>query len=148
MNHPVDFHTDWTSIQNRIDQIDPIAYGKTRNFIDGSVTYLSPYISRGVISSKQVLESVLNRGYHPNRIEKFIQELAWRDYWQLQWNRFGSTINMDIRHLQTETENHNVPKSICQHDTQIQAIDDAIKKLYQTGYMRNHLRMYTAASGL
>jgi deoxyribodipyrimidine photo-lyase len=65
-----------------MDRIDPILYGKTRNFIDGAVTYLSPYVSRGVISTKFVLENILNRGYHPNGIEKFVQELAWRDYWQ------------------------------------------------------------------
>jgi len=30
--------------------------------VDGAVTYLSPYISRGVISTRQVLESVLEEG--------------------------------------------------------------------------------------
>ena len=39
----------------RLDEIDPIAYGKSRNFTDGAVTELSPYISRGVIDTKTVL---------------------------------------------------------------------------------------------
>ena len=38
----------------RLEAIDPIAYGKSRNFTDGAVTELSPYISRGVIDTKTV----------------------------------------------------------------------------------------------
>jgi deoxyribodipyrimidine photo-lyase len=51
----MDFPTAYTKIIERIHAIDPIQYGKTRNFIDGAVTYLSPYISRGVISASQVI---------------------------------------------------------------------------------------------
>ena len=39
------FATDYTTILERIDAIDPLKYGKTRNFVDGDVSYLSPYIS-------------------------------------------------------------------------------------------------------
>ncbi len=40
------FPTDRASIEARIDAIDPIRYSKSRNYLDGAVTYLSPYISR------------------------------------------------------------------------------------------------------
>ncbi|MFM7485538.1 MAG: hypothetical protein ACKO13_01325, partial [Cytophagales bacterium] len=73
------FPTDYGSIMERVNRINPIQYGKTRNFIDGAVTYLSPYISRGVISTKQVKDIVLAKGYHPAVIEKLLQELAWRE---------------------------------------------------------------------
>ena len=43
------FPSKYDDILQRVWKIDPINYGKTRNFIDGAVTYLSPYISRGVI---------------------------------------------------------------------------------------------------
>ncbi len=56
------FPTDYKTILEKTDQIDPLKYGKTRNYVDGAVTYLSPYISRGVISTRQVLESVLEEG--------------------------------------------------------------------------------------
>ena len=57
------FPTSYQSILEKIDQIDPIKYGKTRNYIDGAVTYLSPYISRGVITTNQVLNHVLKKGF-------------------------------------------------------------------------------------
>ena len=72
------FPTSYAEILQRVRRIDPVRYGSTRNFIDGAVTYLSPYISRGVVSTKYVLDEVLRQGYSPDRIEKFIQELAWR----------------------------------------------------------------------
>jgi deoxyribodipyrimidine photo-lyase len=72
----VSFPTDYDSTIERINSIDPLKYGKTRNFIDGAVTYLSPYISRGVISVKLLQQSVLAKGYPPHMAEKFLQELA------------------------------------------------------------------------
>lgn len=75
------FPISYAEILQRIRNIDPVKYGSTRNQINGSVTYLSPYISRGIISTKFILSEILNRGYKPAKIQKFIQELAWRDYW-------------------------------------------------------------------
>ncbi|MFT4595552.1 MAG: deoxyribodipyrimidine photo-lyase, partial [Psychroserpens sp.] len=72
--------TDYNSILKQIDGVDPVAYGRSRNYRNGAVTRLSPYISRGVISTKQVMENMLGRGFSLPSIEKFIQELAWRDY--------------------------------------------------------------------
>ena len=80
-------------ILNRVDVVDPVAYGSTRNFVDGAVSYLSPYISRGVISTKLVMSKTLERGHSPYKVEKFIQELAWRDYWQQVWIAKGDEIN-------------------------------------------------------
>lgn len=141
----MNFPTDLASILERVEGIDPIKYGKSRNFIDGSVTYLSPYISRGVISTKQVFESVLKRGFDPNSIEKFIQELAWRDYWQQIWIHKGEQINSDLRHSQEPVNHYKMVKSIEEAATGILAIDEAIGELYETGYMHNHIRMYLAA---
>ena len=90
-------NTSLEHILSKIDAIDPILYGKNRNYIDGSVSKLSPYISRGVISTKQVMESVLSRGFKASKIEKFIQELAWRDYWQQVWLNKGNLINKDFK---------------------------------------------------
>ena len=72
----VQFSTDYHMILNGINEINPIQYSKTRNFVDGAVTYLSPYISRGVISVKQIQEWVLRKEYDSSKIEKFLQELA------------------------------------------------------------------------
>ena len=70
------FPTTYTEILQRIRAIDPVKYSSTRNYINGQVTFLSPYISRGMISTKFILSEVLKKGYKPAQIEKFIQELA------------------------------------------------------------------------
>ena len=139
------FKTDYNTLLEQLDQIDPLAYGKTRNFIDGAVTRLSPYISRGVISTKMVMAHVLDRGYNPYHIEKFLQELAWRDYWQQVWIEKGHAINADLKREQPEVEHHEISENLVASETGIVAIDQSIAGLYDHGYMHNHLRMYVAS---
>ena len=101
------FPTDYPSILKKLDQVDPVQYGKTRNFVNGAVTYLSPYISRGVISTKQVLGHVLSKGFKISQMESFVKELCWRDYFQ----RVGQVrdLNRDIRQPQQQVLNHETP---------------------------------------
>ncbi len=95
------FPTDYASILERIGHINPVQYGKTRNFINGAVTYLSPYISRGIITVKQVMDAVLQKEYKPYQIRNFLQELAWREYFQRVWQHVGHGIWNDIKLSQT-----------------------------------------------
>jgi deoxyribodipyrimidine photo-lyase len=139
------FPTAYNEIAQRVRSIEPLKYGKTRNFIDGAVTHLSPYISRGIISTKQILSAILKRGYQPEAIEKFIQELAWRDYWQQVWIAKGDSINTDLKNKQNPISNTDIPKAIANASTGIEAIDTAITTFYKTGYLHNHLRMYIAS---
>ncbi|MEM1257983.1 MAG: FAD-binding domain-containing protein [Bacteroidota bacterium] len=139
------FHTSIDFINKRIGDIEPIAYGSSRNFIDGAVTYLSPYISRGVISTKQVMEAILKRGYKPHRIEKFLQELAWRDYWQHVWKVKGDVINADLKRPQPDASNFGIPAAVTAAKTGIEALDSATTHFYETGYLHNHVRMYIAS---
>jgi deoxyribodipyrimidine photo-lyase len=140
-----DFPTKYEDILARVEQIDPVKYSDTRNYIDGDVSYLSPYISRGVISTKQVFRSLMNRGFNPRQIEKFIQELAWRDYWQQVWVEKREEINSDLKRPQPQVENEFLPHAIITAETGISAIDHGIMHLYSKGYMHNHVRMYVAA---
>ena len=137
------FTTDYQTILEKIEQINPLKYGKTRNYINGDVTYLSPYISRGVINTKQVLENVLAKGYKISEIEFFVKELCWRDYFQ----RVAQTknLNTDIKQVQTPVLNHEIPSAVVNANTGINGIDNAIEQLYNSGYMHNHCRMYTAS---
>ena len=59
--------TNYNEILKQLDQIKPSEYARNRNFIDGSVTKLSPYISRGVISTRQVLDHLLKKGFEPKK---------------------------------------------------------------------------------
>lgn len=139
------FETSYEKILEKIEQADPIKYSHTRNYVDGAVTQLSPYISRGVISTKKVLETVLAKGFEPHQIEKFIQELAWRDYWQQLWMAYGNGIDNDLKHPQPLGKNSGIPQALVNHQTGIEALDVGIINLYETGYLHNHLRMYVAA---
>ena len=141
----LNFPTDYNTILDRINTINPIKYAKTRNFINGDVTYLSPYISRGIISSKQVMEIVLAKGYKPYEIEKFLQELAWRDYFQRVLQEKGNSIWDDLKQEQPDVKHNKMIEAVAKANTGIDAIDNKIKELYETGYMHNHLRMYVAS---
>lgn len=136
--------TQYSEILELVEAIDPVKYGKTRNFLDGAVTGLSPYISRGVLSTKQIAKAVLSRGYQPHEIESFLKELAWRDYFQRVWIELGSKIDNDVKQAQTKVSHYEIPENILHAKTGVQAIDDGITGLYETGYMHNHMRMYVA----
>ncbi|MEA1785178.1 FAD-binding domain-containing protein [Arenibacter sp. GZD96] len=139
------FETDFRRILKKIDEINPEAYAKTRNYANGAVTQLSPYISRGVVSTKMVVAHIyaLKLPYH--QTEKLIQELTWRDYWQQVWKHKGDAINTDLLSPQSNVLHHEMPKSMIHAQTGIDAIDSAILALYQEGYMHNHMRMYVAS---
>jgi len=139
------FPTSYNDIVQRLHAIEPKKYGRSRNFIDGALTYLSPYISRGIISTKQVANYALEQGHEPKQIEKFLQEFAWRDYWLQIWIARGDEINKDLRNEQQPVNNHSFPKAVYEGQTGITAIDQAIKEFYRSGYIHNHVRMYIAA---
>lgn len=143
--HSYDFPTDWKSIQDRIQAIDPIKYASTRNFENGALTLLGPYISRGVISTKFVFEHVNSLDLEWKSTEKLVQELAWRDYWQQIWVEKHSQIESDFNFEQKDVLHSEIPTAIVEAKTGIEAIDEAIEIFYKTGYLHNHMRMYIAA---
>jgi len=137
------FTVDYASILNKIEAINPVKYAHSRNYIDGQVNYLSPYISRGVISTKQVLASLQGKGYSFDQLEPLIQQLCWRDYFQ----RIAQVkdINTEIKQVQGHVKHYAIPLSITEGKTGIQAIDQSIETLFESGYMHNHNRLYLAA---
>ena len=139
------FPHKYSQILRRVNSFNPLKYATSRNFINGSVSYLSPYISRGVISTKFILNRLLDQNYNLEKIEKFIQELAWRDYWQQVWISKGNLINTDLKNSQFPVTNEFLSKAIVDAKTGITAIDKSILKLYDIGYMHNHLRLYVAS---
>lgn len=106
---------------------------------------MSPYISRGVISTRQVYRYVKALGLEWYQIEKLVQELAWRDYWQQVWIAKKDEIKTDLKHKQNPINNHEIPAAIVNAETGIEAIDKALETFYSTGYMHNHMRMYIAS---
>lgn len=138
------FPVDYSKILERIAAVKPVNYARTRNFTDGDVTYLSPYIARGVISLRMVAAEALAK-HSPGQIEKFLQELAWREYWQRVWQHLGDKIFTDIKQPQAGISHHQMATAINTAATGITAVDKHIQLLYQTGYLHNHLRMYISS---
>jgi deoxyribodipyrimidine photo-lyase len=135
-------HAD--KVRSLLSAIDVKRYGKTRNYVSGSVSELGPYVSRGVISTRMVWTYLLQRGHSFEEMFGFVQQLAWRDFFQRVWQGLGDGINVDIRREQEGVLHRVFPAAIAAGNTGIEGIDVGIQRLLSTGYMHNHLRMYTA----
>ena len=129
-----------------IDSIDPLAYAKTRNQLDGAVTKLSPYITRGVITLPAVRNRLLAK-HAAADCAKLIQELAWREYFQEVWWNKGDDIFSDLRFSRDDWQHQELVSALVDAETGVEVLDAAIKELYETGYMHNHARMWVASVG-
>ncbi len=129
----------------RIDGIDPNRYEKTRNYLDGAVTWLSPYITHGVINTTTVAARLLEK-HNPEACYQLLYELAWREYFHRTWQKFGDDIFDDIYHPQAGVESTHIPQPFIDAETGILVLDDGIKTVKDTGFMHNHLRMWIAGT--
>ena len=139
------FPVEIDQIISLLEKIKPAKYASTRNYKNGAVSRLSPYISRGFLSTKIIYNHIKSTGISWDKAEKYIQELAWRDYWQLVWKNKQDLIFSDLKRPQEDIESYSMPKAVVEANTKIDAIDEAINELYQTGYVHNHMRMYLAS---
>jgi deoxyribodipyrimidine photo-lyase len=88
---------------------------------------------------------LIRKKYALPEMEKLIQELAWRDYFQRVGQSFPDLCSRDLKNPQTRAESRELPAALLKARTGIKAIDHAIDQLYETGYMHNHCRMYVAS---
>lgn len=131
-------------ILSKIGTFDPKHYAKTRNYVSGGVSYLSPYLARGVISIPEVNQILKEKGYSFFEMESFIMELSWREHFQRLWQHYNPLIA--LRQEQANPHpNSGLPQAILRHNTGITALDHAISTLETEGYIHNHLRMYLAS---
>lgn len=131
-------------LNNDIDRLDLVAYGQTRNYLDGAVSKLSPYISRGFITLPYLKDRILSRVSLPDA-KSFIYELCWREYFQRIWFAQGDKIFTDFKNKQTPVAHYNLPQALVEATTGIHVIDEQLQSLYSSGYMHNHARMYIAS---
>jgi deoxyribodipyrimidine photo-lyase len=141
----MNFTTDYKEILKLIDAVNPEKYCRTRNYGNGAVTKLSPYISRGVISTRQVYDAVMRKGYKTENIEQFIKELAWRDFFQRTGQHKLDELLNDNGRAQEYCKHKRMPSAVYYANTGVDAVDAGIQELYDTGYMHNHMRMYVAS---
>ncbi|WP_071191807.1 FAD-binding domain-containing protein [Trichormus sp. NMC-1] len=132
-----------------LDKIDPVSYAKTRNFLTGAVTRLSPYIRYGVLSLREIRDYILDKVQNSDEATKLITELAWRDYWQRLYIKLGKGIWQNQEEYKTGYKLADyaeaLPQDITTGTTGSVCIDSFSRELQETGYLHNHIRMWLAA---
>ena len=136
------FLCDHDELQKRISLIDPRVYDKTRNHLDGAVTWLSPFICHGIIDTSTLAAALLER-HKPKECYRFLFELAWREYFHRTWQRRGDAIFSDLLHTQALSSNL-VPDAIQYASTGVNVLDESIAHLLEHGTLHNHARMWIA----
>ena len=123
------------------------AYAGTRNDVgpDSGASRLAPYFRHGCLSLSEARDEGVRR-IGVGRATKWIQELAWRQFWQLQYARHGSKIFADMETPKVRLgSDDTVPDDIANAETGLACMDTSLRMLYDTGYMFNHARMWFAA---
>ena len=110
-----------------LQRLQPERYAKGRNFLDGPVTRLSPYIRHGALTLAEVRDAVFARTRSRQGSEKLINELGWRDYWQRLWQQLGNGIWHNREPLKTghapESYASALPEDIHHGQTGLACID-------------------------
>jgi deoxyribodipyrimidine photo-lyase len=139
----------YKAAKETLEKVDPARYGKTRNFLTGAVTRLSPYIRYGVLSLREIRDYVSQRVKSQNEATKLINELGWRDYWQRLYVKLGDGIWKDQEEYKTgytvAEYAPELPEDIKLGTTGRVCIDSFSQDLHSTGYLHNHARMWLAA---
>jgi deoxyribodipyrimidine photo-lyase len=130
----------------RIARVRPAAYARTRNHLDGAVTGLSPYLTHGLVTLREVLSGVLQRGPLPVQ-HKLVFELGWREYFRHVWAHAGDGILRSLHPGPRPDEAYEpgLPADIREARTGVPVIDEAVRTLYATGTLHNHARMWLAS---
>ena len=141
-----DFEPTHADALRRLDAVHPGEYARTRNALDGAVTGLSPYFTHGVIGMRSAVARVLQKhrlGYD----DKLMFEFAWREFFHHVWSRSGEQVLADMRPSAVWPGAYasEVPADLREGRTGVPTIDSAVRQLYATGYLHNHVRMWLAS---
>ena len=142
------FHGGRVKAIEQLQKIDPVRYGRTRNFVSGDVTKLSPWLRHGALSLTEVRDAALSKVQQASQAEKLIAELGWRDYWQRVraarpegvWQDFEAPA---ARHRGQVID--YLPDTVAHGETGLDCIDAFCKKLTHDGWLHNHERMWLAS---
>ena len=127
-------------------------YSRLRNFDFGTdnrsnISCLSPYITHGIISEKEVIKKSLSR-FSFSKNEKFIQEILWRTYWkgwlELRPNVWSDYL-IELNKIKKEFENNQNYLDAIEGKTNIECFNSWIYELKENNYLHNHTRMWFAS---
>ena len=148
-------HADWPdalppsrgAALARAARVQPTAYARTRNHLEGAVTGLSPYLTHGVLTLREVLTEVLRQEGPLPVGHKLVFEFGWREYFRHVWSHAGDRIMHSLHPGPRADDAYAsiLPDDIRQARTGVPAIDEAVRTLYATGTLHNHARMWLAS---
>jgi hypothetical protein len=137
---------------NQFIEKNLLEYSKLRNFDYGpekrsNVSCLSPYITHGIITEKEVIQKSLNK-FSFSKNEKFIQEVLWRTYWK-GWLELRPNVWTDylveLNQIKSEFKNNQDYLSAIEGKTKIECFNEWVKELKENNYLHNHTRMWFAS---
>ena len=142
------FEATHRAARARLETIVPAAYARSRNALDGAVTGLSPYLTHGLLSLPDAARAV--HGRHPLGFDdKLVFEFGWREFFHHVWahQKNPDAILQDMHGSLPwhGTYAEELPLDIRHGATGVPAIDNAVRVLYATGYLHNHMRMWLAS---
>ncbi|MEI7443937.1 MAG: FAD-binding domain-containing protein [Burkholderiales bacterium] len=133
------------AVRARLDAVDPDAYARTRNALDGSVTRLSPYLTHGLLDVPDALAAIRARHRVPDA-HKLAFEFGWREFFRHAWRHLGEGLLDDVRPPPWPGEYaRTLPDDLVEARTGVPAIDHAVRELYAIGWLHNHARMWVAS---
>ena len=127
-------------------------YSKLRNFDFGpenrsNVSCLSPYITHGIISEKEVINKSLSK-FSFSKNEKFIQEVLWRTYWK-GWLELRPNVWTDylieLNKIREDFKNNQNYINAIEGKTNIECFNIWVNELKENNYLHNHTRMWFAS---
>jgi deoxyribodipyrimidine photo-lyase len=127
----------------RLSAIDAVAYSRSRNHLDGTVTRLSPYLRHGCLSLQEAVDAI-RKDFGPRGL-KLIAEFSYRDYFRQVWGRFGDGIKQAMEPPKVVLGQNSLPDFIGQGFTGLVCMDEIVRGLQHEGYVHNHARMWFAA---
>jgi deoxyribodipyrimidine photo-lyase len=127
----------------RLSSIKPERYEKSRNYLNGEVTYLSPYLRHGCISLAEAITFAQEKSTRGN--DKLLFEFAWRDYWRHIWYLSGDRIHSEMEAPKVELKRNPLPPLVTEANTKLPCIDHFVRTLQETGYLHNHARMWLSS---
>ncbi len=128
---------------SKLSAVNGLTYGQTRNFLNGDVTYLSPYFRHGCISITEAVTEINERFGASS--QKLLNEFAWREYWRTVWYLHGMDILFDMQPPKVNLSFNDLPEDIKTGNTDLPCMDSFIKSLMAEGYLHNHARMWLAS---
>lgn len=124
------------------------AYKEARDFpLKDATSRLSKHLRTGEISIRTVFNKVMSQEETKGRTT-FIQELAWRDFYNMIYASHPDQKDAPIKKAFTKVEwdnNEENFKAWKEGKTGFPIVDAAMRQLNGTGWMHNRLRMITAS---